>query len=250
MVKSATRVMEILGFVGKSKNGVKHLDIADGLGIPKGSLSLLLSDLVEGEFLALDKADKRFRIGPQILALAGRYLADMDIVKISQPVVRRLIAVTNESCGLGVRKGNKILIVWKDTSDEPLKWDLKIGDQYPMHASSFGKAILAFQDQAELDRYFSSVELLPITEKTITSPEILRQELETIKAGSIAYSREENFMGIIAMGVPVFNNERQVVASLAIPIPKMRFTPEREQLVEEALKEAANNLSKELGFFR
>ena len=86
--------MQILGFVGKSKDGLKHLDIADGLGIPKGSLSLLLSDLVEGEFLALDKADKRFRIGPQILALAGRYLADMDIVKISQPVVRRLITVT------------------------------------------------------------------------------------------------------------------------------------------------------------
>ena len=99
-------------------------------------------------------------------------------------------------------------------------------------------------------RYFSSVELLPITEKTITSPEILRQELETIKAGAIAYSREENFMGIIAMGVPVFNNEHQVTASLAIPIPKMRFTPEREQLVEKALKEAAENLSKELGFFR
>ena len=88
MVKSASRVMQILGLVGTSKNGLKHLDIAAGLGIPKGSLSLLLSDLVEGEFLTLDRTTKRFQIGPQILVLAGRYLADRDIVKTSQPFIR------------------------------------------------------------------------------------------------------------------------------------------------------------------
>ncbi len=248
MVKSAARVMQILGLVGESRDGVKHMDIAETLQIPKGSLSLLLSDLVEGEFLTFNPVDKRYRTGPQILSLAGRFLADMDIVKITQPVIRDLIAKTHESCGLGVRKGYNVMIVWKENSDEPLKWDLKIGDQYPMYASSFGKIFLAFMDEAELAQYLSHVELHPITENTITRPESLMRELEGIRAGAIAYSREENFTGIIAMGVPIFDSRRQVVASLSSPIPKMRFTPEKEKLMEDSLKKAGKMLSRELGF--
>lgn len=250
MVKSAVRVMQILDLVGKSRDGLKHMDIANELGIPKGSLSLLLADLIDGEFLTQNKGDKRFRIGPQILALAGRFLADMNIIKISQPVIRQLIARTHESCSLAVRKGHKVMVVWREHSSEALKWDMKIGDQYPMHASAFGKAILAFLEEEELETYFASVELVPINEKTITKPEILRQQLQEIRAGAIAYSREENFTGLISMGVPVFNSTRQVVAALAIPIPRMRFTPEKEVLLEKALKEAAGNLSRELGFSR
>ena len=250
MVKSASRVMQILDLVGKSKKGLKHLDIAAGLGIPKGSLSLLLSDLVEGEFLTLDRTTKRFQIGPQILVLAGRYLADRDIVTTSQPFIRDLINATNESCGIGIRKGNEVLIVWRENSDEPLKWDLKIGDQYPMHASAFGKAILAHLQKEDLEHFFSTAKLIPMNEKTITDEQTLRRELEGIYNGDIAYSREENFIGIISMGVPIFDNSGKVTASISIPIPRMRFTAEKENLVGRKLKQAGVMLSRELGYLK
>lgn len=249
MVKSATRVMQILELVGKSRDGLKHLDIANSLGIPKGSLSLLLSDLVGGDFLTLGEDDKRYRVGHKILVLAGRYLADLDIIKASQPFIRSVIARTNESCGLAMIVGGEAMIVWREETLEPLKWDFKIGDQNPIYASAHGKAILAFYSREEIDRYLSSVSLVPITSHTITDRKVLLLQLEEIRNGAIAYSREENYDGITSMAVPVFNNMRQVVASLGTPVPSQRFSRAKEKVISQALREAAKLLSRELGYY-
>jgi DNA-binding IclR family transcriptional regulator len=249
VVKSATRVMQILELVGRSRDGLKHLDIAKALNIPKGSLSLLLSDLVGSEFLTIGEDDKRYRVGHKILVLAGRYLADLDIIKASQPFIRNVIAATNESCGLAMIMGGEAMIVWREETLEPLRWDFKIGDQNPLYASAHGKAILAFYSREKIDRYLSSVDLVPITPHTITDKKTLFQELDAIRGGAIAYSREENYVGITSMAVPVFNNMRQVIASLGTPIPSQRFSMEKEKLIGEALRKAAGLLSRELGYF-
>lgn len=249
MVKSATRVMQILELVGGSRDGLKHLDIAKALGIPKGSLSLLLADLVGSEFLTIGEDDKRYRVGHKIIVLAGRYLADLDIVKASQPFIRSVIAATNESCGLAMIMGGKAMILWREETLEPLKWDFKIGDQNPIYASAHGKAILAFYGREEIERYLSSVKMVPITPHTVTDRDALRRELEEIRNGAIAYSREENYEGITSMAVPVFNNMRRVVASLGTPVPSQRFSGDKEKAIGEALKEAAALLSRELGYF-
>lgn len=250
MVKSATRVMQILELVGRTRDGLKHLDIAKALDIPKGSLTFLLADLVGGEFLTIQKNDKQYRIGPKILSLAGRYLADLDIIKASQPFIRKIIAATNESCGLAVRMGFKVMIVWREQTQEPLKWDLKIGDLYPMHASSHGKAILAFMEDEEIHQYLSSSDFIPKTDQTITDSQALLDQLREIKNGAIAYSREENFEGITSMGVPIFNHLGHAIASFGIPVPSQRFTNDKEKVIGKALKESAENLSRQLGYFK
>ena len=249
MVKSATRVMQILELVGQTKDGLKHQDISNALKIPKGSLSPILADLVSGDFLTIGEYDKRYRIGYKILVLAGRYVADFDIIKASQPFIRDVIAATNESCGLAIITGKKVTIVWREETNEPLKWDLKIGDQNPVYASAHGKAILAFYSQKEIDKYLSNIELLPITKNTITDKDLLRKELDDVRKNNIAFSREENYIGITSVAVPVFNNMKQVVGSIGSPVPSQRFSPEKEKLISRTLKEAAGQLSKELGYF-
>lgn len=248
MVKSAERVMLILSLVGESKHGLKHQQIASSLSIPKGSLSLLLADLVKGDFLTINPGDKRFRVGPKILALAGRYLADMNIVEVSQPIIRKLINQTGESCGIGVRNANHVVVVWRENSDEPLKWDIKIGDHYLLHSSAFGKAILAFAAPEDVQNYIDATGLKAVTKHTITSKKIFLKELDLVRKGGLAYSKEENYLGIISIGVPVFDHTGRVTASLSVPIPAVRFNRPKERLVGDALKKAANLLSKELGY--
>ena len=70
-----------------------------------------------------------------------------------------------------------------------------------------------------------------------------------MRENNIAFSREENYEGITSVAVPVFNNMKQVIGSLGAPVPSQRFSPEKEELISNALKEAAAQLSKELGYF-
>ena len=241
--------MQILELVGNKKDGLKHQDISGALGIPKGSLTPILADLVSNDFLTIGEYDKRYRIGYKILVLAGRYVADLDIIKACKPFIRKVIAETNESCGFAIIAGQKATIVWREETNEPLKWDLKIGDQNPIYASAHGKAILAFYSHEEIERYISSVELLPITPNTITKKKVLINELAKVRENNIAFSREENFKGITSVAVPVFNNLKQVVGSLGSPVPSQRFSPEKEAVISKALKEAAGQFSRELGYF-
>ena len=80
MVKSANRVLSILETIGASKHGLTHAEITAALQIPKSSLTALLFDLTDREYLLQNKLSKRFTLGPKILILAGKYLENTDIV--------------------------------------------------------------------------------------------------------------------------------------------------------------------------
>ena len=60
MVKSADRVIKILETIGLRNDGITHGEIAAKLNIPKGSLSKLLSNLVDTKYLSVDGTGKLY----------------------------------------------------------------------------------------------------------------------------------------------------------------------------------------------
>jgi DNA-binding IclR family transcriptional regulator len=248
MVKSAYRVVQILEAVSSSTAGLKHSEIAEILNIPKGSLSLLLSDLVAQDYLSQDKDRRCYMLGPQVLVIAKRYLATLDVVQLGRPILKKLVSDSGECVEIGVRRGDDILMICREDCSRPLRSVIQIGDRAPLYATAAGKAILGHLPEDEAEEYLSTVQLKPFTKKTITHPRTLRRELETIRAGGVAYSREELNEGVIAMGMPVFDADGSVHASIVIPIPTIRFNSKKEKRVELALREGASNLSHQLGF--
>lgn len=248
MVKSATRALQILKAVGTAKEGLKHIEIANALNIPKGSLSFLLIDLITEGFLRTDATGKRYIIGPQILSIAGHYLSSLDIVKLSAPIIRDLVAKTNETAGLAVKIGWEVMIVCKENSPEPFKWDLEIGTRFPMYSTAAGKAILAHLDEKEIRDYFHTVPLITKTDRTISDKKTLMSQLEKIRNSALAYAFEEQYDGMIGLAAPVFNNERRVIASIVQPIPTMRFNSDKEKIIIMAIKRACKSLSHDMGY--
>lgn len=248
MVKSAHRVVQILEAVSSSTAGLKHSEIVDILNIPKGSLSLLLSDLVSQDYLSQDKDGRRYMLGPQVLVIAKRYLASLDVAQLGRPILKKMVIDSGESVEIALGRGNDILMICREDCSRPLQSVIQIGDRAPLYATAAGKAILAFFPDSEIEKYLSSVQLKSFTKRTITHPKALRKDLEAIRDGAVAYSREEWNEGIIAMGMPVFDADGRVHASLVIPIPTIRFNQKKEKRAELALREGAANLSHKLGF--
>lgn len=248
MVKSAYRVTQILEAVASSRTGLRHAEIAEALKIPKGSLSLLLADLVTQDYLSLKEDGKRYVLGPQVLVIARHYIAGLDLVRIGQPIIKELVTKTGESVEIAVRRGHEILIVCREDCSRPLRSFIQIGDRGPFYATAAGKAILAHLPASEIDHYFSAVEFRSLTRKTVTRPRVLRNELEAIRSGAVAYSREEHNEGVIAMAAPVFDFSGQVAGSIVVPMPTIRFNAKKEKKVEQLLREASSELSRQLGF--
>ncbi len=248
MVKSADRAFQILRCISETSDGMNHKELSDALRIPGSSLSALLSNLVDREYLSLDHLSRRYQMGPEILYLAGRYLAGLDIVAIGQPILKSLVAATKESALLAVKKNDHIQIVMRENCSESIQRVIEVGEQTPLYATAAGKAILAHLDEEDIKSYFSSVTLKPLTHKTITDKAVLMAQIEKIRAGAIAYCHRENDEHIIAMAAPVFDLHGSPVASITVPVPSVRFVREKEKTIAPALREAAKTFSHRLGF--
>ena len=247
MVKSAYRVTQILEAVSSRRRGLKHSEIADILKIPKGSLSLLLADLVMQQYLAHDNDGRRYMLGPQVLVIAKRYLAGLDIVRLGEPVLRQLVADVGECGEIAVKRGNEILVVCREDCSRPLRSVIQIGERAPLYSTAAGKAILAFTPQEEIDAYLASTDLKALTKKPALNLKALRKELDAIRSGAVAYSREELNEGVIAMALPVFDFHGLVAGSIVVPMPTIRFNPRKEKKIETCLREATFRLSQQLG---
>ena len=247
MVKSAYRVTQILEAVSSRRRGLKHSEIAEILKIPKGSLSLLLADLVMQQYLIQNEDGRRYMLGPQILVIAKRYLAGLDIVRLGEPILKQLVTEVGECGEIAVKRGDEILMVCREDCSRPLRSVIQIGDRAPLHATAAGKAILAHLPTEEVDSYLISRDLKAATRKTNTNSKSLLKELEAIRSGAVAYSREELNEGITAMALPIFNLNGHVAGSIVVPMPTIRFNPRKEKKVEVYLREAAARLSQQLG---
>jgi DNA-binding IclR family transcriptional regulator len=248
IVKSADRAFQILEAVGSRSNGITHGELSKVLGIPKGSLSYLLSNLVDRDYVTFDRQSKLYMLGPKLLVLTGRYLSNLDLVRVGRPVLRDLVLDINEDAELAITKDDEILFLYKEECTQPLKFSIAIGERAPIYATSAGKAILANLPDAEVSRYLSVVRLARITDSTITDVEVLRRELEDIRSKGLAYGREEFHQGISAIAAPVFNLYRDVIGSVVVTLPGIRFNSEQKRFIEPRLLSAAANISRQLGY--
>jgi len=248
MGKSVTRAAQILELISLSSDGLTHTEVAETLSIPKSSLSALLGNLVALEYLSLDPISKRYTLGPHILVLAGRYLDNLDLARIAQPFIEQLSIKTGESASFNIMSGPDILVVAKKNFPHPLRRSLQIGERAPIYATASGKAILAYRSDEEIEEYLSSVDLYPITKKTINDPEALRRQLKEIRAGGLGYCREEVHEDTTAIAAPIFDRNGESVAAINVIVPIIRLDAAKERLAEQALREESAALSRQLGF--
>ena len=248
IVKSADRVVLILEAVAKSREGMTHGEISRNLRIPGGSLSSLLSNLVDRGYLSFEPMGKLFMLGPEILVLTGRYLDSLDIIRLGRPVIDALVQEINEDVEIAVRRGDEVLFLLKVESQRPVKYSIAPGELAPLYATSPGKCILAFTPDEEVSAYLDRVTLLPTTNTTITGRDVFMGELELIRVTGLAYGREEYQHGICGIAAPVFNIHGAIVGSVVVTLQAERFDPGHKAFIEPKLRQAAAGLSRRLGF--
>jgi acetyl-CoA synthetase len=99
------------------------------------------------------------------------------------------------------------------------------------HALALGKVALSLLSERALERYVAHG-LRGFTPATITSPEELRAQLAEIRAGAVAYDREEFGDDFCCLALPVHNGRGQAVAALGISMSARCFALDREPLSE------------------
>ena len=96
-----------------------------------------------------------------------------------------------------------------------------MGRRYPLHASSSGKLLLSTLDDDELASTLSEP-LERLTKWTITDAEVLRRELDGVRANGYAVIVDELEEGIASVSTGIRVRQR-VAGMLNVTGPSMRF---------------------------
>jgi acetyl-CoA synthetase len=142
------------------------------------------------------------------------------------------------------RSGHVVIPLVKGRQGMPLIPGLgeRIGEN--AHALGLGKIALSLLGEPALQRYIDHG-LRAFTPATITDPDVLRGQLDEIRAGAVADDREEFAHDVCCLALPVRDDSGRTVAALGISMSTRSFELEREEL-EGALREVTQRASQSL----
>lgn len=241
-LSSLSKGMEVLmSFtVETSEWGVREL--ASHLGYPRSTVQMLLSTLTETGFL-IQTPNRRYRLGWRSFELAGVFLAQLELRKVALPVMQALANATGEIVHLGVLDDSHVIYVEKAEGRKSIPLITRLGLRYPAYCTGIGKLLLAYVRE---DRPLK-MEFTPMTPNTIVDQESLQRELDQIRGKEVSYDREEAFVGLSCVAVPIRDYTGEVIAGLSVSAPTIRFTQSEKQWTQLARKASAE-ISSEMGF--
>jgi DNA-binding IclR family transcriptional regulator len=222
-------------------------DLARAVSLNKTTTHRLLAALEREGLIARNPTNEAYRLGPELIVLGWRALRANDLRNVSRPELQMLAHETGETVTLEVLADSASLILDEVLSRHMIGGTPSIGTRWPAHATSTGKAMLAFLLDAERETHLQS-RLAKMTENTISSRETLKRELAQVRERGYAIANEELEIGFVVVGAPVFNHEGQVVAAISVGGPSARMTGERLPEIAAKVKESAGRISQKLGF--
>jgi len=242
------RALAMLEAVAQEPEGLSNAEISRKLQIPKSSASYILRTLETQAYLNRDPQTGKYRVGLKILSLSRGALSGIDVREVSLPIMRRLTEKTGLTCHLAILDGPEAVYIEKVEPSGFLRVDTWVGRRMRVHATSVGKALIAYIAQERLEHILSQVGMERRTPKTITTLPRLLKELEKVRTHGYAVDDEENNLGARCVGAPVFDQNGRIEASLGLSGTTNQVNAHTMPRIVEALKDAARHISMQLGY--
>jgi DNA-binding IclR family transcriptional regulator len=242
---TALKALSVLDFVGEQRRPVSVLEVAEAIEADRATAYRMLMTLVQAGYVARS-GDKSYRLSFKPLTLA-RYLVGED--ERAQHIIETLRAIsdaTGETVHYSVLERDTAVLVFRAKGTQRVAVDFQIGDRSPLHCTSIGKVLLAYQD-ARLVEQVIAKGLPKIAPKTITGGDALRRALARVRAQGYAFDDLEFAPDMRCVAVPVFEKNGEVPGGIAISGPASRFELKHLEKLRDVAMEHATALSRTLG---
>lgn len=225
-VVTASRILELIGSAGS----VSPAQIARTLGLTRSNVHRLLATLDELGYVE-EGIHNTYNLTFRLFELGNTAPFRKMIIDASRPSMLRLAQLTGLTINNAVLYRNEVLYVDKVEANAHLKLDRSIGSTDPVHCTSLGKILLAFQEESVLESVLAEIELTPSTPNTIIDKERFRQELEKVRSEGYALDSRELSMDLNCIAIPIFDMDNAVCSAMSVSGPSDRFTPKDAEKV-------------------
>ncbi len=237
--QAALRAIRLLKLFTASAPEMNLVEISRRASLNKTTAHRLLQALSSEGMVERDEATSRYRLGAGLMALGVQALSSSDLRLRVRPVLKRLAQDTGETATLEVPIDQDMLILDEVAGSHFVGAAGNVGTRWPLHATSTGKALLAFDEQA---LFRLSDELPALTASTIVRRSDLEKQLGVIRRRGFAESVDELEEGFSAVGTIIRGGLGEVLGTLSICGPTQRMSGSRRSRLGEMLRSAASQL--------
>ena len=231
------KVIQVLEVLSCCTTYESIANIADVSGLSSSTVHRILNELVITEYVNKND-DRKYRLGLNALALGSRIRKNDIIQEASDDEMDRLNELSLETIHLIVLDKMMGRYIAKREAKNSIGLRSRIGWTLPLHCSSGGKCLMAYQSEEWLRNYFQSP-MKRFTDNTICDEDAMRKELEAIRNQGYALDNCEHNPDVICIASPIFDSQDNVIATIGISAPSYRFPIEKAlSFKDEVMKSA------------
>lgn len=193
---------------------------------------------------------RRFHLKPKVMTLGSTLYFSAGIGDVLQPDLRELVQQFGDASSIGTLDGESVIYIAHNSVQRARRAAATIGARYPAFATALGRVLLAGLPEEQLERYFSKLDPVALTSRTVTDIDELRRLIAAVREDGYSTTVDQLDYGITAIGVPIRGPDGRTVAALNSSGYTGLVSP--QSLVEErlpALRAAASRIGHALTRF-
>lgn len=248
MIQSVDRALGILCLFSRNVRELGVTEIGQHMDLPKSTVHGLVKTLEKRGFLTQNPQNGKYRLGLKVYELGMTYSAAVELQDVAKHVAEKLCDKCQESVHMAIYAGGMAVFILKVEPMGNLVVFPRVGASVPAHATGVGKVLLAYSEEEEVNKYVERG-LFALTRNTITDPMVLRAELKRVRDQGYAVDNEEALIGVSCVAAPIRDQSQGVVAALSLSGASYRIRGERFAALVKEVKEAADEISRMLGYW-
>jgi len=247
-VQTLERSLDILEVLAQSEEPLGVTEIGNRISLHKSTVHRILQTLCYRGYVEKEKNNDRYHLGIKIIELGTRFLNDLEIRNVAAPFLARLAKSFDEVVHLVLPDDGEVVYIDKRESSQVVSMRSKVGRRAPMHCTAVGKAILSTLPEDEVRQILKAKGMPRFTPNTITDPEELLKQLREIRKTKISIEEEENEIGIVCIGTPLFDYSGRAIAAISVSAPASRIREKGIARIGEELRRAGEEISAQMGY--
>jgi IclR family KDG regulon transcriptional repressor len=246
-VRNAARVLRAFS---SADQDLGIAELSRRLDLSKSTVHRLVTTLAAERLLERSVTPGKYRLGLALYELGTTVTEHVDLHQAALPVLTTLRHNTGEMVHVAVLDGLEVVYVERLESHHLLPVFRTVGHRLPAHWTSSGKVLLASLPLDELDRRLQNWQPEPVTRHTITSRDALLAELDKVRERGWAQNIEEGHLGVVSVGAPIRGADGSVLAAVSVVGAAGRLQGPMLHRCTRMVLEAAEVISRRLGYRR
>lgn len=196
----------VVELLARNPDGLTVSEIATGLGLSISEIFRVIMVMERRQWLRKAAGDK-YRVTPMVLDLAFQATPAEELAAVAGPHMREFSRITDQSCHLVIRNGNKGLVIMRQQNPGPTGFHVRIGMQLDLETTCSGHVLLAFG--------------LPTVNDADTPESGLQALLNAVRQRGYERMESARTLGVTDISYPIFDFHGQIAGALTVPFLRL-----------------------------